>query len=94
MIQSINKIFLVIILFVISAAAFSQSVESVCLVSSYLSDPVNSDPYLPRLAFDEDPKTMWIENKPGPGIGEIISVSFQNKQNIDTIKIMPGCFIK
>ena len=61
-------------------------------VLSLLTEPKDKNAYHPVKLFDNNPKTMWIENQKGPGIGEKISFSFDKDITIDKITFQPGCF--
>ena len=60
--------------------------------TSLLTEPKDKNAYHPVKLFDNNPKTMWIENTKGPGIGEKISFSFAKDITIDKITFQPGCF--
>jgi hypothetical protein len=60
--------------------------------SSIRTEPTDKNAYQPIKLFDGDPKTMWIENATGPGIGESVTVGFEKAITIDEIQFMPGCF--
>ena len=60
--------------------------------TSLLTESKDKNAYHPVKLFDNNPKTMWIENAKGPGIGEKISFSFDKDITIDKITFQPGCF--
>ncbi|MFI3209907.1 MAG: discoidin domain-containing protein [Peptostreptococcaceae bacterium] len=49
-----------------------------------------SNSYSSSRAIDNDNKTIWSEGVSGPGINEWIEVSFNNIQNVKTIKLVNG----
>ena len=60
--------------------------------SSLLTERTDKNAYHSIKLFDDDSKTMWIENIKGPGISEKISFSFAKDITIDKITFQPGCF--
>ena len=62
--------------------------------TSILTEPTDKNAYHPVKLFDGDPKTMWIENAKGPGIGESVTVGFDAPVTVDEIQFMPGAFWK
>ena len=62
--------------------------------SAFLTEPADNSAYHPVKLFDGDPKTMWIENATGPGIGESVTVGFEAPITVDEIQVMPGAFWK
>ena len=68
------------------------AVLSALFASSSQTEPTDRNAYHPVKLFDGDPKTMWIENAPGPGIGENVTVGFAQPMTADEIQFEPGCF--
>jgi hypothetical protein len=71
----------------------SASVKEI-ISTSMLIEPNDKNAYHPIKILDNDPKTMWIENKKEAGLGESIRIVLNRLIKIDEIRIMPGCFYK
>ena len=50
------------------------------------------DLYTPAAIFDNNPKTCWLENAPGPGIGQEVKLKLDKPVTVDRIDVMPGFF--
>jgi hypothetical protein len=70
----------------------NQTTLTTLKASSTLTEPHDQNAYHPAKLFDNDPKTMWIENAAGPGLGESVAIGFDSEITIDEIQIQPGCF--
>ena len=70
----------------------TSAVLSSLSASSAQTEPTDKNAYHPVKLFDGDPKTMWIENALGPGIGESVTVGFAQPVTVDEIQFEPGCF--
>src|SRR4051794_17001440 len=83
---------------VISANVFAASGNRLYVASasatSYLRGNWNKydENYQPNYAFDDDPKTAWIEGRDGNGEGELLSVPLSKLQTADklTLQIRNG----
>ena len=75
----------------VTAPAASAVISSLS-ASSMHTEPTDKNAYHPVKLFDGDPKTMWIESAPGPGIGESVTVGFDLPITVDEIQFEPGCF--
>ena len=75
-----------------SAPPPTSAMISTLSASSTQTEPTDKNAYHPVKLFDGDPKTMWIENAKGPGIGESVTVGFDQPVTVDEIQFMPGCF--
>ena len=75
-----------------SAPGQASAIISSLSASSTQTEPTDKNAYHPVKLFDGDPKTMWIENAPGPGIGESVTVGFAQPVTVDEIQFEPGCF--
>ena len=75
-------------------ASPSSTALSTLTASSTQIEPTDKNAYHLLKLFDGDPKTMWIENAKGPGIGESVTVGFEAPITADEIQFMPGAFWK
>lgn len=57
--------------------------------SSYLKSNWNkyNENYHPNYAFDDNPKTAWVEGEAGYGIGESLSFNVSKLNQVEKIKI-------
>jgi hypothetical protein len=69
-----------------------KAVISTFSASTSLAESSDKNAYHPVKLFDGDPKTMWMENAKGPGIGESVAVGFDAPVTADEMQFEPGCF--
>lgn len=58
--------------------------------SSFIRNARQHNPHPPEHAFDNDPRTAWNENSPGPGDGEWIEAQFRRPMRVHRIRIATG----